>query len=101
MRIPRNRLLVSSLVALFEERQGVFGRMSGGGAEATTRDDAALRRLAEKYGMDVERLESLARSVNVPRVREDGVRYIKDAQSGEETAISEVAWRESVAPLDS
>ena len=40
--------------------------------------------------MDVGRLESLARSVNVPRVREGGVRYIKDAQSGEETAISEV-----------
>jgi len=100
MRIPRNRLLVSSLVALLKERQSLFGRMSGGG-EATTRDDAALRHLAEKYGMDVERLESLAGSVNVPRVRESGVRYIKDAQSGEETAISEVAWRESVAPSDS
>ncbi|KAI9433940.1 hypothetical protein H4582DRAFT_1983483 [Lactarius indigo] len=93
MRIPRNHLLVSSLVALLGERQSVFGRMSG--------SDAALRQLAEKYGMDVERLESLARSVNVPRVREGGVRYIKDAQSGEETAISEVAWKESVAPLDS
>ncbi|KAI9457803.1 hypothetical protein BJY52DRAFT_1271413 [Lactarius psammicola] len=92
MRIPRNHLLVSSLVALLEERQNV---MSGGGDDAKTRDDnaAALRQLAEKYGMDVERLESLARSVNVPRVREGGVRYIKDAQSGEETAISEVAWR--------
>ena len=90
MRIPRNRLLVSSLVALLRERQDVFGRISGSGGEATTRDDAALRQLAEKYGMDVERLESLARSVNVPRVREGGVRYIRDAQSGEETAISEV-----------
>jgi len=100
MRIARNHLLVSSLVALLRERQNLFGRMSGGGGEATTRDDAALRQLAEKYGMDVERLESLARSVNVPRVREGGVIYIKDAQSGEETAISEVAWRESVAPLD-
>ena len=89
MRTPRNRLLVSSLVALLEERQNLFSRMSGGG-EATTRDDDALRQLAEKYGMDVERLESLARSVNVPRVQEGGVRYVKDAQSGEETAISEV-----------
>lgn len=91
--IPRNHLLVSSLVALLEERQNVFGRTSGGDGPlvTTTRDDTAvLRQLAEKYGMDVERLESLARSVNVPRVREGGVRYIKDAQSGEETAISEV-----------
>jgi len=88
MRIPRNHLLVSSLVALLEERQNV---LAGG-------DAAGLGRLAEKYAMDVGRVESLARSVNVPRVREGGVRYIKDAQSGEETAISEVAWRESVAP---
>jgi hypothetical protein len=39
--------------------------------------------------MDGGRLESLVRSVNVPRVREGGVRRIKDAQ-GEETVISEV-----------
>ena len=112
MRIPRNHLLVSSLVALLEERQ------SGGGG-----GDNALRQLAEKFAMDVERLESLVRSVNVPRLREGGVRYIRDERSGEETAISEVgspstpfsslscqvgvecftqvAWRESVVPLDS
>ncbi|KAH9029090.1 hypothetical protein EDB85DRAFT_1968227 [Lactarius pseudohatsudake] len=83
MRIPRNHLLVSSLVALLGERQSVLGRMSG--------NDAALRQLAEKYGMDVKRLESLACS--------GGVRYIKDAQSGEETAISEVAWKESAVAL--
>ena len=84
MRIPRNHLLVSSLVALLEERQNqVFG--SGGG-------DAALRQLAEMYAMDVEKLESIARSVNVPRVREGGVRHIRDAQSGEETIISEVSF---------
>jgi len=87
MRIPRNHLLVSSLVALLEERQK---QVPGSG-------DAALRQLAEKYAMDVERLESLARSVNVPRVREGGVRHIRDAQSGEETVISEVAWKESVS----
>ncbi len=84
MRIPRNHLLVPSLVTLLEERQNFLGRTSATG------DDTSLRSLAEKYGMDVERLESLARSVNVPRVREGGVRHIKDAQSGEETAISEV-----------
>jgi hypothetical protein len=88
MRIPRNHLLVSSLVALLEQRQNVLG---GG---------AAAAQLAEKYAMDVGRLESLAHSVNVPRVREGGVRYVKDAQSGEETVISEVEWWESVAPLD-
>jgi len=88
MRIPRNHLLVSSLVALLSERQNVLG-------------NSGAAQLAEKYAMDVGRLESLARSVNVPRVREGGVRYIKDAQSGEETAISEIAWRESVAPLNS
>ena len=79
MRIPRNHLLVSRLVALLEERQ------SGGGG-----GDNALRQLAEKYAMDVERLGSLVRSVNVPRLREGGVRYIRDERSGEETAISEV-----------
>lgn len=88
MRIPRNHLLVSSLVALLEERQNVLG-----GAAAATQ-------LAEKYAMDGGRLESLVRSVNVPRVREGGVRRIKDAQ-GEETVISEVEWRESVVPLHS
>jgi len=40
--------------------------------------------------MVVEWLESLACSVNVPRVQEGGVRHIKDAQSGEETTILEV-----------
>lgn len=86
MRIPRNHLLVSSLVALLEERQNVVG----GGAAA---------QLAEKYAMDVGRLESLARSVNAPRVREGGVRYIKDAQSGEETVISEVGLRFSLCQV--
>lgn len=101
MHIPRNHLLVSSLVALLEERQSVTNGGGDDGFLATTRDDLPLRQLAEKYGMDVERLESLTRSVNVPRVREGGVRHMRDAQSGEETVISEIAWRESVAPLDS
>ena len=81
MRIPRNHLLVSSLVALLEERHS----------------SNSAAQLAEKYAMDVGRLESLARSVNVPRVREGGVRYIRDAQSGEESVISEVGFAVLVA----
>ena len=85
MRIPRNHLLVSSLVALLEERQNLMG------------SSGAAAQLAEKYTMDVGRLESLAHSVNVPRVREGSVRYIRDAQSGEETVISEVGFAVLVA----
>lgn len=61
---------------------------------------AAVRQLAEKYGMDVERLERLVRSVNVPYVREpplgDGAgvgtaRYVRDAESGENVVVKEVS----------
>lgn len=82
-RTPRNRLHVSSLVALLEERQ---------------RDDRVVARqqLAEKYGMDVERLEKLVRCVNVPSVREplDGaaVGYIRDSESGEDVVVKEVSF---------
>jgi len=63
-------------------------------------DDAVeARRLAEKYGMDVERFERLVRSVNVPSVREDGgnavaaggVRYVRDAESGDDVPVKEVS----------
>ena len=57
---------------------------------------ASLRQLAEKYGMDVERLEELVRSVNVPSVREPlssaGVSYVRDAESGEDIAVKEVSF---------
>ncbi|KAI0303364.1 hypothetical protein B0F90DRAFT_1710466 [Multifurca ochricompacta] len=95
-RTPRNRLHVSSLVALLEERQKDT-------ITATATAAAAIRdeELAEKYGMDVERVERLVRTVNVPRVREGGGvgataarRYIRDAESGKEVMIQEVVWRE-------
>jgi len=77
----------------------VFGGSAGAGDGA---GDGAVeaRRLAEKYGMDVERFERLVRSVNVPSVREDGgagavaagsVRYVRDAESGEENPVKEVS----------
>ena len=91
-RLPRNRLHVSSLVTLLEERLNI-GVGSVGGA-STAGGSASARELAEKYGMDVEQLESLVRFVNVPSVREDeGVRrYVRGAQGGEDVAITEVSF---------
>ncbi|KAH9989776.1 hypothetical protein BJV77DRAFT_669814 [Russula vinacea] len=97
-RTPQNRLHVSSLVALLEERRDTV--VGAGGSSMTA---AAVRQLAEKYGMDVERLERLVRSVNVPYVREpplgDGAgvgtaRYVRDAESGEDVVVKEVEWKE-------
>ena len=94
-RTPQNRLHVSSLVALLEERRDT---VVGAGGSSTTA--AAVRQLAEKYGMDVERLERLVRSVHVPYVREpplgDGAgvgtaRYVRDAESGEDVVVKEVS----------
>jgi hypothetical protein len=91
--MPHNRLHAASLVALLEERRDMVG---GGPSMA-----AAMRQLAEKYGVDVERLERLVRSVNVPSVREQplgggagvgGVRYVKDAEGGEDIEIKEVSF---------
>ena len=94
-RTPRNRLHVSSLVALLEERQNMVG--GGGGA-------VEERELAEKYGLDGERLERLVRSVNVPGVLESsgggggaagaggGVRYVGDAEGGEDIPVTEVSF---------
>ena len=70
----------------------VFGAGGAGGA-------VEVRRLAEKYGMDVERFERLVRSVNVPSVREDdgdavdagSVRYVRDVESGEDVLVKEVS----------
>ena len=89
-RTPRNRLHVSSLVALLEERRD----MVGGSSSAAT-----ARQLAEKYGMDVDRLEKLVRSVNVPSVREEAlgsagagsVRHVKDAD-GDDIEVKEVRF---------
>jgi hypothetical protein len=105
-RTPRNRLHVSSLVALLEENRDttVFGRARGdgdgygAGAGGGAVEVRGRRRLAEKYGMDVERFERLVRSVNVPSVREGGgsgdagsVRYVRDAESGEDVPVREVS----------
>lgn len=96
-RTPRNRLHVSSLVALLKERQNlVIGGGGDGGAMAVAAA-AAAEQLGEKYGMDVERLQRLVRSVNVPSVREGGGgvgsvrRYVKDAESGEDMVVTEVS----------
>jgi hypothetical protein len=90
-RTPRNRLHVSSLVALLEERQR--DRVVGASGSSSSSTAAALsRQLAEKYGMDVERLEKLVRSVNVPSVREPlGGATVRDAESGEDIVVKEVS----------
>ena len=93
-RTPHNRLHVSSLVALLEERRDMV--IGTGGSSMTA---AAVRQLAEKYGMDVERLERLVRSVNVPYVGEPplgggagvGTVGFKDAESGEDIVVKEVS----------
>ncbi|KAF8478920.1 hypothetical protein DFH94DRAFT_746382 [Russula ochroleuca] len=95
-RTPHNRLHVSSLVALLEERRDM---VIGAGGNSTTAL-AATRQLAEKYGLDVERLERLVRCVNVPSVRKQplgggaGVGTVRDAESGEDIVVKEVEWKE-------
>ena len=89
-RTPRNRLRVSSLVALLEEHQEMDVFRAGGGAVGGAVD---MRQLAEKYGVDVERVERLVRSVNVPRVREGAggsVRNVRD-ENGEDISVTEVS----------
>jgi hypothetical protein len=92
-RTPHNRLHVSSLVALLEERRDM---VIGAGGNSTTAL-AATRQLAEKYGLDVERLERLVRCVNVPSVRKQplgggaGVGTVRDAESGEDIVVKEVS----------
>lgn len=72
----------------------VFRAGAGSGAVAVD-----TRQLAEKYGVDVERVERLVRSVNVPSAREDGepghgaggsVRYVRD-ENGEDIPVMEVS----------
>ncbi len=67
-----------------------------GNSTATATATATKQQLAEKYGMDVEQLEKLVRCVNVPSVREmplggSGVRYVRDAERGEDIAVREVS----------
>ena len=75
-RMPKNRLLAASLADLLEECRFV-----------TTRGE--LEELAGKYGVDVEKLESVARFVNSPSVDEkDIVRVVES--NGDEVATMTV-----------
>jgi hypothetical protein len=94
-RTPHNRLHVSSLVELLKERQEMVVDSAAGGSTATK------KQLAGKYGVDVELLEKLVWSVNVPTSEREmmplggagaGVKYVKDAESGEDIAVREVSW---------
>ncbi|KAF8496709.1 hypothetical protein F5888DRAFT_1701989 [Russula emetica] len=103
-RTPHNRLHVSSLVELLKERKDMVVDDSGGSSTTAT-----TKQLAKKYGVDVELLEKLVRYVNVPSEHEmpplgdagagagagaGSVRYVKDAEGGEDIAVREVEWRE-------
>jgi hypothetical protein len=88
---PHNRLHVSSLVQLLKECQDMVVDSAGSST-------ATKKQLAGKYGVDVELLEKLVRSVNVPSESEseremgDGnLRYVRDAESGEDIAVREVS----------
>jgi hypothetical protein len=65
-----NRVLAGELVDLFEERKF-----------AKSRQDA--ERVAQKYGVDVEVLESVAKNVTSPSILEGSRRTIVD-EDGEE-----------------
>ena len=112
-RTPHNRLHVSSLVELLKERcQDQDIMMVNDGAESSTTTTMATdmatktKKLAVKYGMDVEMLEKLVRSVNVPSEGESGTplggvgagasagagRYVRDAEGGENIVVREVSY---------
>ena len=101
-RTPHNRLHVSSLVELLKERCQDMVAVDSAGNSTTTA--TAMKQLAGKYGVDVELLEKLVRSVNVPSERESkiplsgagagagGAKHIRDAESGEDIAVREVSY---------
>ncbi|KAI0049673.1 hypothetical protein FA95DRAFT_1588093 [Auriscalpium vulgare] len=77
---PRNRLWGYALDQLLEERQSVG-----------TREEQS--QLAERYGMDAAKLESLARYVNTPSIPEGSiVRVI--GKDGEEKITMTASWKE-------
>ncbi|ETW85520.1 hypothetical protein HETIRDRAFT_470555 [Heterobasidion irregulare TC 32-1] len=85
-RMPKNRLLAASLADLLEERRFV-----------TTRGE--LEELAGKYGVDVEKLESVARFVNSPSVDEkDIVRVVES--NGDEVVTMMASWKDPVIVND-
>jgi hypothetical protein len=71
--------------------------------DSAERSTTTKKQLAGKYGVDVELLEKLVRSVNVPIESEremplggagagaGSVRYVRDAESGEDIAVREVS----------
>jgi hypothetical protein len=71
--------------------------------DSAERSTTTKKQLAGKYGVDVELLEKLVRSVNVPSESESemplgsagagagSVRYVRDAESGEDIAVREVS----------
>ena len=76
---------------------------------------ATKKQLAGKYGMDVELLEKLGRFVNVPSEREmplggaggagagagaGSVRYVGDAESGEDIVVREVSLLFDISALN-
>lgn len=72
----RNRLLSSTLNELLSERKAATSRKK-------------LEGLANNYGMDIAKLESLARFVNTPTIGEGTRTVIRDG-NGEETITSTV-----------
>lgn len=80
----RNRLLSSTLSELLNERKAANSRK-------------AIEGLANNYGMDIAKLESLARFVNTPTIGEGTRTVIRDG-NGEETITSTVgSWLEHIA----
>ena len=66
----------------------------GAGSSMAATKQQQQQQLAGKYGMDVEMLEKLVRSVNVPSERGAGAgsaRYVRDAESGEDIAVRVVS----------
>ncbi|KAI0315838.1 hypothetical protein OF83DRAFT_317838 [Amylostereum chailletii] len=79
---PRNRLWGYSLSSLLEERQAVTS-------------PSELKLLADKYNVDVDKLENVARYVNFPSVMEGSHRKEYDS-AGNERIVMTAEWREPV-----
>jgi crotonobetainyl-CoA:carnitine CoA-transferase CaiB-like acyl-CoA transferase len=72
-----NHLEVSALFDLLEERKLV-------------RNHQGLVQLAERYGVDLEKLENVARYVNTPSI-DEGTRVKRIGENGEETVTMSVS----------
>jgi len=74
----QNRLLASSLLDLLQERKS-----------ATSTSESEL--LAQKYGIDLEKLQSVARFVNSPSIDEQSVKKTV-GEDGVEQVTMKAAW---------